>query len=212
MGERRMFWAVMLPLCGIAIAISLRRLLVLSDPAPAGDSESAALDAIFATKPVLTASHVVTGLLLTIGIPAQFSTRVRQQFPQVHRWLGRVLLVVGVAVGLSAYGLMREPVGGWVETSATGLYGTAFLAALVIGWRRIRQRDLKGHRRWMLRAVGIALGIAATRPVMAVFFATSPMTGLKPPQFFGIAMWVGFTATVLVTEWYIRRTSDIAAA
>jgi hypothetical protein len=32
------------------------------------------------------------------------------------------------------------------------------------------------------------------------------MTGLKPPQFFGIAMWIGFTATVLVTEWYIRRT------
>jgi hypothetical protein len=35
--------------------------------------------------------------------------------------------------------------------------------------------------------VAIASGAAATRPIIAVFFATSQLTGLSPEQFFGRA-------------------------
>jgi hypothetical protein len=45
----------------------------------------------------------------------------------------------------------------------------------------------------MTRAVGILLGVATTRPVMEVFFATSSRTHLSPNQFFGIAFWIGFS-------------------
>jgi hypothetical protein len=52
----------------------------------------------------------------------------------------------------------------------------------------------------------IALGVATTRPIIAAFFATSPLTGLTPEQFFGPAMWLGFTATYIAGEAWIRRT------
>jgi hypothetical protein len=155
---------------------------------------------------MLTAAHVLPGLVLALAIPLQLSVRIRQRYPRIHRWLGRVLLLVGLVVGMSAYGMMFTPVGGWLETSATSIYGTAFKAALGTAWWRIRRGDVIQHREWMLRAIGIVLGIATTRPVMAIFFATSSNTGLKPSQFFGIAMWIGFTSTVLAAEWYIRRT------
>ncbi len=51
--------------------------------------------------------------------------------------------------------------------------------------------------RWMLRAVAILLGIATTRPVMGVFFATSRLTHLEPAQFFGIAFWIGFSINTI---------------
>lgn len=124
----------------------------------------------------------------------------------MHRWLGRFLLLVGLLVGVSAYGMMFAPVCGWLETSATSIYGTAFMAALVTAWSQIRRGHVTQHREWMLRAIGIVLGIATTRPVMAIFFATSRMTRLRPSQFFGMAMWIGFTSTVLAAEWYIRST------
>jgi hypothetical protein len=205
-GERRLLWVVVLALCAIAVAISIRRLTVLAGPPPTGDSDSAALDAFFAAKRELTGSHVLSGLVLALLIPIQLSARVRRRFPRVHRWLGRFVLLVGMVVGVSAYGMMVAPVGGWLETSATGIYGTAFMAALVTAWWHIRRGDVSRHREWMLRAVGIVLGIATTRPVMAIFFATSPMTNLRPSEFFGIAMWIGFTSTVLAAEWYIRST------
>jgi hypothetical protein len=202
--ESRPFWVAVLTLCVIAVAISIRRLFLLAGPS--GNSDSAALDAFFGAKPLLTGGHVLSGLVLALSIPVQLSARVRRRYPRIHRWLGRFLLVVGLLVGLSAYGMMFAPVGGWLETSATSIYGTAFLGTLVMAWWHIRRGDVTRHREWMLRAVGIVLGIATTRPVMAIFFATSSMTSLRPPQFFGMAMWIGFTSTVLGAEWYIRST------
>src|ERR1035441_11074087 len=40
-------------------------------------------------------------------------------------------------------------------------------------------------------------GIATTRPVMGIFFATSRLTHLMPHEFFGIAFWIGFTTTLV---------------
>ena len=194
-GERRVFWVAVLALCAIAVAISIRRLSILS-----------ALDAVFAAKPQPTGGHAFSGLVLALLIPIQLSAGIRRRHPRVHRWLGRFLLLVGILVGVSAYGMMVAPVGGWLETSATSIYGTAFLAALVTAWWHIRRGDVARHREWMLRAIGIVLGIATTRPVMGIFFATSAMTALRPSEFFGMAMWIGFTSTVLAAEWYIRST------
>ena len=205
-GERRVFWVAVLTLCAIAVAISIRRLVLLGGLPANGDPDSAALDAFAAAKRLLTGGHVLSGLVLAIAIPVQLSSRVRRRYLRVHRWLGRLVLFVALLVGVSAYGMMSAPVGGWLETSATSLYDTAFLTALVTAWWHIRRGDVTHHREWMLRAIGVALGTATTRPVMAIFFATSTVTGLRPPQFFGVAMWIGFTSTVLAAEWYIRGT------
>jgi uncharacterized membrane protein len=204
--ERRGLWAVVILLCAIAAAASIRRLIVLAHPALNSTSPSAALDAVFAAKAGLTRGHVIAGLVLAALMPVQLSARVRRRFPGVHRWLGRTLLVAGIAVGLSGYAMVASPVGGWLEVSAIVVYATAFLAALLIAWTHIRRGNVARHREWMLRAMAIMLGIAATRPVVGAFFATSARTGLSPPQFFGAAFWIGFTSTALAGEWYVRST------
>jgi hypothetical protein len=56
----------------------------------------------------------------------------------------------------------------------------------------------------MLRSIAVLLGIATTRPVMGVFFATSRVTHLTPQQFFGIAFWIGFSINTLVMELWLR--------
>jgi uncharacterized membrane protein YsdA (DUF1294 family) len=57
----------------------------------------------------------------------------------------------------------------------------------------------------MVRAVAILLGIATTRPVMGVFFATARVTHLTPHQFFGVAFWIGFSINTLVIELWLRH-------
>jgi hypothetical protein len=204
--ERRTLWAAVLLLCGIAIAVSIRRLVALADSSATGQSPLAALDAMFGAKAGLTRAHVVTGLLFALFIPVQLSARIRRRFPPIHRWLGRTLMIVGIVVGLSGYAMVVIPIGGPLEVSAIVFYGTALLASLLIAWRHIRRGDVMRHREWILRAIAIVLGIATTRPVVAVFFATSPLTQLSPSQFFGAAFWIGFTSTALAGEWYVRST------
>ena len=63
--------------------------------------------------------------------------------------------------------------------------------------------------RWLSRAVGILLGIATTRPVMGIFFATSRWTHLEQRQFFGVAFWIGFSINTIIVEVWLRSGSRI---
>jgi hypothetical protein len=65
-------------------------------------------------------------------------------------------------------------------------------------------------RRWLTRAVGILSGIATTRLVMGVFFATSRFTYLKPNQFFGPAFWIGFSLNMIMIEMWIRAGNHVS--
>jgi hypothetical protein len=111
---------------------------------------------------------------------------------------------LGAVVGLTAYAMSVFPVGGWVERSAVLFFNTLFLYSLIRAYAATRRDQPLLERRWMTRAIGILLGIATTRPVMGVFFATSRLTHLEPRQFFGIAFWIGFSVNTLVVELWLR--------
>jgi hypothetical protein len=55
----------------------------------------------------------------------------------------------------------------------------------------------------MIRAFGVALGIATTRPIVGAFFAARR---LSPHEFFGTAFWLGFTLTLLGAEVWVQTT------
>jgi hypothetical protein len=55
----------------------------------------------------------------------------------------------------------------------------------------------------MLRAFGIGLGVATTRPIVGAFFAART---LAPQEFFGIAFWLGFSVTAIAAEAWINVT------
>src|SRR5438067_12837382 len=95
-------------------------------------------------------------------------------------------------------------IGGWVERSAVLLFNTLFLFSLARAYMYMRRGEHLPERRWMTRAVGILLGIATTRPVMGVFFATRHWTHLEPTQFFGIAFWIGFSINTIAVELWLR--------
>jgi hypothetical protein len=60
----------------------------------------------------------------------------------------------------------------------------SFLLSVFQAWRFRNAPVLT--LRWITRAIAILLGIATTRPVMGVFFATTRATHLSPEQFFGM--------------------------
>jgi hypothetical protein len=60
----------------------------------------------------------------------------------------------------------------------------------------------------MIRAYGVGLGVATTRPIVGMFFAFRRLT---PHEFFGIAFWLGFTITALAAEVWVDYTRQRAA-
>ena len=192
-------------LSAIAVAASFRRLVLLAGPI-ATTGVSASLDAGFLLKPVLTRAHVILGAIAATVVPIQLSPEIRVRWPIVHRWLGRVLVVTSLCTAVSGFAMLRHSIGGALEASAIVVYGSALVVTVLAGWRSIRHGDVTRHREWMLRSTAILLGVATTRPIVAVFFATSRVTRMPPSRFFGIAFWIGFSATALAGEWYVRAT------
>lgn len=199
------WWTVVSLLVLIAIAAVLRRLLALNGIL--SSAQTAGLDQHFIHYRALTLFHILPAVLFIVLAPLQFVTRLRTRRPRLHRWSGRILVGLGFVVGISALLMsFTMAVGGINEIAATVLFDVLFLFCLAKGFLAIRRGDRVRHREWMIRMFGISLGIATTRPVMGVFFATAPLTHLTPHEFFGIAFWIGFTITLIAAESWINYT------
>jgi uncharacterized membrane protein len=202
----RILWSIVLFLVLIGVAIVVRRSLSLLAPSPA-PSRFPALDAGFAAHRLLTMVHIIPGFLFVVLAPLQFVRSVRNRRPQLHRWMGRVVLVSGIIIGVTA--LVMSPqmaIGGANETAATMFFAIIFLFSLIKAFLSIRKGNVALHREWMIRAFAIAFAVATIRPIMGVFFATSRLTHLTPHDFFGIAFWLGFTIHLIAAEVWINYT------
>jgi uncharacterized membrane protein len=171
-------------------------------------AQFAALDDLFAHYPIFTLVHIVPGMLFMILGPLQFNSTIRARHLRWHRLSGRVFVACGLVIGISALVMSfgMPAIGGVNQAAATTLFGTFFLFALCKAFWHIRRREVALHREWMIRAFSIGIAVAAIRPIIGVFFATSPLTGLTPREFFGIAFWIGFVLHLIAAEAWIHTT------
>ena len=202
----RVLWIAVIVLVVIGVAAATRRALVLFWPDVFAGKypPAAALDTGFAKHIGLTLLHIIIGALFLVAAPLQFIPRIRVEHLNMHRWLGRILVVSAFIIGISALVMTYTMnIGGANETAATTLFGILFLLCLTRAYWHIRRKEVAQHREWMIRTFGIGLGIATTRPIVGMFFAFRKLT---PHEFFGIAFWLGFTITFLAAEAWIDYT------
>jgi hypothetical protein len=181
----------------ISVAVVLRRTAALIHPPRSAPPQLAALDSAFAAHAALTLAHILPALAFVTLTPLLYVRRFTDA-----AWPKRFLFPLGAVVGITAYAMSGYSVGGWAERSAVLVFNSLFLFSLFRAWQL--RRDPAQNLRWLTRAIAILLGIATTRPVMGIFFATSRLSHLSPQQFFGIAFWIGFSINTLVIELWLR--------
>ena len=195
------FWVCIV----IAVAVVIRRVLAFAIPPKSAPPAMAGLDAAFASHTALTLAHILPALAFVLIVPFYIFGSAR-----IAGWAERIIFPLGAWVGLSAYAMSFYPVGGWTERSAVLFFNSLFLFSLIRAWLWLRKAEPHQTRRWLLRAIIVLLGIATTRPVMGVFFATARLTHLTVGQFFGIAFWIGFSINWIVVELWLRHTGQRA--
>jgi uncharacterized membrane protein len=221
---QRILWRTTIFLVLIGVFVTVRRTVHLvpilingyhppSVTANPVASQFLALDDIFARYPTLTLIHILPALVFLVLGPLQFNQTFRRRHLQWHRRSGRVLLICGMIVGVSAllmsFGM--PAIGGVNQAAATTLFALFFLFALGNAFRHILQGEIALHREWMIRAFSIGLAVATIRPIVAVFFAISRFSGLTPYEFFGTAFWIGFVLHLVAAEVWIQWTRPLVA-
>lgn len=164
----------------------------------------------FAEFPRTTLAHVVPAAVFLLLAPLQFSRRIRTRHLRLHRWSGRLLVVIAIPIGLTGlfFGLVN-PFGGPVEGVAIAVTGALFLFALARAVIAIRRRQIATHREWMIRVFAIALGVSVVR---LVGLALVLSTGVRPAVWFAHSVWIGFLLTLTAAELWIHGTRPRPAA
>lgn len=181
MTTRRSTWRVPIALVALGtvpvIAGSLR-LVELS-----GGAEAIPSDARYDASPLPVVLHIVCATVFAIVGAFQFSPRLRRRGPGWHRRAGRVLVVAGLGVALSALWLNqffpRADATREVVYPLRMAFGAAMVVTIVLGFAAARRRDFARHRAWMIRsyAIGIVAGTQVfTLGIGGAIFGTGYVT------------------------------------
>jgi uncharacterized membrane protein len=171
-----------------------------------GGAEITRANARFFASPLPVVVHIVSAAVYALLGAFQFAPEFRRRRPDWHRAAGRLLVLCGLLVGLSALWMTLF----YPHKHGTGellyllrlLFGSAMVVSIVLGFVAIRQGDVRRHRAWMLRGYAIGLG-AGTQILTEVAGALI----LGPPRELtgDLLKGAGWVINVAVAEWAIRK-------
>ena len=153
--------------------------------------------------------HALLGGLVTFSGAWQLLPALRRRWPALHRWNGRLFLLVASLTTLSGFYLT------WVRGSQLGpssnasitLNGLLIVCFVVLAWRSALQRDIATHRRHALRAWLLVNGVWFLRiGIMLAGLVLAPL-GIKIDYTGAAFISVSFASWLLplaVAELYFR--------
>jgi uncharacterized membrane protein len=163
-------------------------------------------------SPVPVVVHITSAILYAALGAFQFSAGLRRRRPGWHRTAGRVLVVLGLAVALSALWLTlfypRQPGTGALAYLFRLAFGSGMAACITLGFTAIRRHDIARHRAWMTRAYALALGAATqvfTLGIGPAVFGPGQLTA-------DLSLGAAWVINLAIAEYVIRRSAHRAPA
>jgi uncharacterized membrane protein len=170
-----------------------------------GGPELLPADARFTASPVPLVVHIVSVIAYSLLGAFQFSAGLRRRRPGWHRTAGRLLVLLGLVVALSALWMTqfypRPDDSGDLLYVFRLLAGSGMAVSIVLGFAAIRRRDIARHRAWMTRAYALALGAGTQVFTQGIGEA---IVGSGEPRT-DVLVGTGWVINLAVAEWIIRR-------
>lgn len=164
---------------------------------------------LYAKYATTTALHVIPSFLFILLSLMQLSGKIRNRYPALHRWNGRLFMLLGLSIGISGIALaLLMPFAGITESIIITPIGLFFLYALWRGYRHIRQGEVAQHRRWMLFMVAVGYSPLSMRIINGVLEGT---TDIAPQDIFAWAMLAATIINLMAVEWWMRKTPGLRA-
>ena len=161
---RNSTWRVPIALAALGIVPVIAGALRLVELS--GGTAALPSDARYDATPLPVVLHIVCAAVFAILGAFQFAPRLRRRRTGWHRRAGRVLVIAGLGVALSALWLNQYfPRAGATRELLYPLrlvFGVAMVVTITLGFLAARRRDYAHHRAWMIRSYAIGL-VAGTQ-------------------------------------------------
>jgi uncharacterized membrane protein len=173
----------------------------------AGGAEVTPENARFFAIPLPVVLHILTALPFCILGAFQFAPGFRRRRPGWHRVAGRLLVLCGLAAGLSGLWMTQfYPLYPHLQAELLYgfrmLFGSGMVLSIALGWAAILRRDIARHRAWMIRGYALGQG-AGTQAVTAILWLL--IFGAPSGLTMELLMGASWAINLAVAEWIIRR-------
>ena len=139
---------------------------------------------------IAVVAHVLLAAIITVGGLLQLIPFIRNRWPAIHRWNGR--LYVGIAMLMSLSGMFmvltryEKVVGGLTGHIAIMINGSLIVGCAIMAFRHARQKRFAQHRIWALRLFLAVSGVWLFRVgLMAWLSIHGKPVGFDPVSFTG---------------------------
>ena len=143
-------------------------------------------------------THIVASIVALLLGPFQFSTQLRQHRPYIHRWLGRIYLIIGVFIGgLSGLYMSQYAFGGLFAKLGFALLALLWLYTGLRAYLAIRRGIIHEHRKWMLRNFSLTFAAVTLR----IYLPLSMLIGIEFVIAYSVIAWLCWLPNLLYVEW-----------
>lgn len=197
--QRTLAWLLMTLL---ALAVAGYAVTVLLLPAQA---RPPFVQGIIAARPLGVSCHLLGGAIALVAGAFQLNSRLRARLPAGHRWLGRVYLLAVLVGGSAGLALATTSFGGLPAHAGFAMLALLWLGCTLQAWRRVLQRDLAGHRAWMIRSYALTLAAVTLR----ILLPSAQLAELPMALAYPAIAWLCWVPNLLLAEWVVRSRRNL---
>ncbi len=142
--------------------------------------------------------HVFSAIFVLLAGYTQFSNSIRIKFPQWHRRLGWLYVVVTLLfAGPSGFIIAIYANGGLSSQIAFCLLAFLWMLFTAMALFKIIKKQVSSHKAWMIRSFALALSAITLRAWKYVLVAAFHP---KPMDIYQIVAWLGWTLNLVIAE------------
>lgn len=159
--------------------------------------------AVYTAHITMLMTHIITAMLAILIGPFQFLPGLRKgRLLKIHRWMGRAYLLSILFGGLSGLYMAQFAYGGIITELGFGALACLWLYSGYRAYKDIRNKNIEGHREWMIRNYALTLAGLMLR----VWVPLSEPTGIDFTTAYRFIGWLCWVPNLLIAEWIVRRT------
>lgn len=134
--------------------------------------------------------HVIFAAIITIGGLMQLLPFIRSKIPALHRWTGRLYILIAIIMSLSGAFMIitryDKVIGGLIGHTSIMINGAIILLCAVMAFKFARQKKFVKHRIWALRLFIAVSGVWFFRVGMMAWLSIhGKPVGFDPVSFSG---------------------------
>lgn len=153
--------------------------------------------------PFVFFSHVYTSIFVLITGIFQFSKTIRNQFPSLHRNLGKAYIFLVLLIA-SPSGLVMAfyANGGFFSKLSFFIQAILWFVFTYKAFQYVKKKDWINHRKFMMRSYALTLSAISLRLFKWIIVSTLE---LPPMDTYRIVAWLGWVFNLVLVEMYFRN-------